>query len=57
MKRPRLKWASTGSHYNPNAKNEGTSDFRYNAYWGGAPRYKATLQKVCGEGLPHIEMA
>ncbi|MGH1421232.1 MAG: flavin-containing monooxygenase [Hyphomonas sp.] len=43
--------------YNPNAKNEGTSDFRYNAYWGGAPRYKATLQKVCDEGFPHIEMA
>ncbi|MEM7689037.1 MAG: NAD(P)/FAD-dependent oxidoreductase [Pseudomonadota bacterium] len=42
--------------YNPNAAKD-TSQFRYNAYWGGVPKYRAFLEQAAKDGYALIEMA
>ncbi len=53
---PFAKIKSWFTGYNPNAKAEGTSDFRYNAYWGGAPRYKSTLEKTIANNFDQVDL-
>jgi len=42
--------------YNPNASEEGSDPFRYNAYWGGAHQYGAFLNQAGEENYAQIAM-
>ncbi len=42
--------------YAPNAEGNSHYKVRYNAYWGGAPRYRQFLQAAADEGYGEIEL-
>lgn len=52
---PFSKVTSWFTGYNPNA-GEGASPFRYNAYWGGAPKYAKFLREAAESDYSHIQM-
>ena len=42
--------------YNPNASADEKSPFRYNAYWGGAPKYKNFLEQARQDNYGGLEL-
>jgi hypothetical protein len=43
--------------YNSNVEGHSEGQIRYQAYFGGAPRYKTTIERATAEGYPAIEMS
>ncbi len=41
--------------YNANVEGHGEGQFRYMAYWGGAPRYTDRITKVAEAGYPGVD--
>lgn len=41
--------------YNANVEGHDDGTVRYVAYWGGAPRYTATVERIEAEGYPGVE--
>ncbi len=53
---PFSKVRSWFTGYNPNAA-AGASDFRYNNYWGGVPKYRKFLQDAADEHYSQVEFS
>jgi hypothetical protein len=43
--------------YNSNVAGHEAGTVRYQAYFGGGPRYRAILAQAVAEGYPRIDMA
>ena len=43
--------------YNSNVEGHAEGKVRYQAYFGGAPRYRATMDRAAAEGYPAIDMS
>ena len=42
--------------YNSNVDGHGAGQIRYQAYWGGAPRYRSFLEQAATDNYQHISM-
>ena len=54
---PFSKVKSWFTGYSPNAISDGSGTARYNAYWGGAPKYKASLDQAAADNYAEIDLA